>query len=88
MKLWTFYHRKPNYMDERRLNNAKLYLHGQFCIFLNILHFIFCTSYNNIDDIQLSGKETGKVEWETTKLHEAFLMPQRESDSNKTVREV
>lgn len=36
-------------------------------------------------EILLAGRKTGKTEEEPTELHQAFLMPQRESDSNKTV---
>lgn len=86
-----FYHRKLNYIEEMKCNNAKLYLHGQFYIFS-----IYCTSFSVLctrtsikysHKILLAGRETGKTEEEPTKLHQAFLMPQRDSDSNRTVIE-
>lgn len=73
MELWIFYHRKPNYMDKRKCNNAKLYLHGQFSIFS-----IYCTSFSVLctrtsvkysHEILLAGRETGKMQEEPTKLH-------------------
>lgn len=86
-----FYHRKLNYIEEMKCNNAKLYLHGQFYIFS-----IYCPSFSVLctrtsikysHKILLAGRETGKMEEEPTKLHQAFLMPQRDSDSNRTVIE-
>lgn len=73
MELWMFYHRKPNCMEERKCNNAKLYLHGQSCIFS-----IYCTSFSVLckrtsmkrsHETLLAGRETGKMEEELTKLH-------------------